>query len=144
MYVRNEKRYPRVEFAVEATDWERTELVTKNLKLLIPSDNDGIKVYPVSIGHSIIPTIGYIADRPITVCLTYVSIADETVLFYEGLSRLVDHKMIEEWITEHYLLPVARGKLYNTSSFMKVMYEIAERQKSKKLQQEQAMLVNKV
>lgn len=146
MYVRNEERYPRVEFAVEATDWERTELVTKNLKLLTPSNetSDGIKVYPVSMGNSILPTIGYVADRPITVSLTFVTIADETVLFYEGMSALVDHKMIKAWIEEHYLLPTARGRLYNSSSFLQVMYTIAGRQKNKKLQQEQAMLVNKV
>jgi hypothetical protein len=142
MYVRNTERYPSVEFAVEATDWERTEIISKNLNKLTPlaETHDGVKVYPVSMGNSILPTIGYIADRPITVSLTYVTIADETILFYEGMSELVDHKMIEAWIKEHYLLPTARGRLYNTSSFLQVIYKIVERQKLK----EQAVLANQV
>ena len=145
MYVRNEERYPRVEFAVEATDWEQLQLFQNHKSMIPSSEIDGIKVYWLEISQcSTVPTIGYVENRPITVCITYATIADEKILFYEGMSELVDHKMIEAWIKEHYLLPTARGRLYNTNSFLQVMYKIADRQKNKKLQQEQAMLVNRV
>lgn len=50
----------------------------------------------ISIGTS--PQIGEINNRPICVCVFFAEIEGRRVGFYEGISQLVDHKMIEEWL----------------------------------------------
>ncbi len=44
-------------------------------------------------------TIGRINKRPICVSIFCAKINGHRVAFYEGTSELVDHKMIDEWLT---------------------------------------------
>lgn len=46
-------------------------------------------------------TVGYIADRPICICLSWNKIDGEMVMFVDPTSELVDHKMIDEWLRKH-------------------------------------------
>lgn len=62
----------------------------------------------ISQGYS--ETIGHIDNRPICVCIFFALIEDEIVGFYKGISQLVDHKMIEEWIIKK------NPKAYKTNS----------------------------
>lgn len=57
------------------------------------------------IGHTI--TIGEVDKRPINISIFYAKLNKKRVLFYEGISQLVDHKMIEEWI-KHFTLQTIR------------------------------------
>lgn len=51
----------------------------------------------ISMGHGI--HIGSIDERPIVVSIMYAILNGKRVMFYYGVSQLVDHKMIEDWLT---------------------------------------------
>lgn len=53
------------------------------------------------------PTIGYIGKRPICVCIFYAKLNGKRVAFYEGVSQLVDHEMIDKWL-KHFTLDTIR------------------------------------
>jgi hypothetical protein len=57
------------------------------------------------MGHSI--NIGEINKRPVCVTLFYTEINGHRVMFYEGTSQVVDHKMIERWL-QHWTLKTIR------------------------------------
>lgn len=41
--------------------------------------------------------IGTVDERPICVSIFYAVLNGKKVMFYEGISQLVDHEMIETW-----------------------------------------------
>lgn len=57
------------------------------------------------MGHGI--TIGQLDKRPVCVTMFYAKINGHRVMFYEGTSQVVDHKMIEEWL-QHWTLKTVR------------------------------------
>lgn len=46
------------------------------------------------------PTIGMVDNRPICVSITINYVNKIPVLFFEGCSMLVDHAMIQNWLTQ--------------------------------------------
>lgn len=56
-------------------------------------------------GHMI--EIGELDKRPICVSIFYGKLNGKRVMFYEGCSQVVDHKMIEDWL-QHYTLKTIR------------------------------------
>lgn len=62
--------------------------------------NDHIKEWKeVSMGHGI--TIGTVDNRPVVVSISYAFLNGKKVMFYEGVSQLVDHQMIEDWLMRY-------------------------------------------
>lgn len=50
-------------------------------------------------GYSV--QVGRLDNRPINVSINHALLNDKLVLFYYGMSQLVDWKMIDEWIEFH-------------------------------------------
>lgn len=59
----------------------------------------------VTIGRMI--QIGELDNRPINISINWAILEGYIVMFYEGVSQLVDHKMIEDWI-QHFSLDTIR------------------------------------
>lgn len=56
----------------------------------------------------ILPTIGYIDNRPIVLSLFWAYINGQCVMFFEPVSQAVDHVVIDKWLANH--VPTAKGK----------------------------------
>lgn len=48
--------------------------------------------------HGLCPTIGTFGDMPVVVCCSWSRINGRLVLFYEAVSQIVDHRLVEAWI----------------------------------------------
>ena len=98
-----DKRYFQdVFFLVEATSEEKYLLWEKyGPSLRAKASIEGPSVFwkDESAGYMI--HVGNIADRPIMVHISYATLNGKKVMFYEGVSELVDHKMIHDWVHYH-------------------------------------------
>jgi len=85
-----------VRFMIEATDHEQQALWEKHHYK--PSKHSShIKTWEeIAMGHGI--QIGSVDHRPIAVSIRYAILNDKKVMFYHGMSQLVDYQMIEDWI----------------------------------------------
>jgi len=86
----------RVQFAVEASDYERFRLWQEF--------HSQAKCWEQETRGSMI-TVGHISGRPICVQLSWNAINGKRVLFYNASSQLVDWVMIEEWLVDNALTP---------------------------------------
>jgi hypothetical protein len=103
----DEDLFKDVVFLVEASSAEQHFLWKENFyeKTRQP-DLDRAKTWEEeSMGHTI--TIGSLDKRPVCVTLFYAKINGHRVIFYEGTSQVVDHKMIEDWL-QHWTLKTIR------------------------------------
>ncbi len=90
-----------VVYVVEATGTERHDLwVRYSNQSDRPMKGPTVEWKPISSGRNI--QIGTIAKRPICVDISWAMINNRRVLFFEGVSELVDHKMISDWITHFF------------------------------------------
>ena len=80
-----------VVFLVEATSNEQFLLWEKHNKSYVWQQ--------ITTGQFV--TIGTLDNRPINVDISYAIICGKKISFYEGISQLVDHKMIEDWLRYH-------------------------------------------
>ena len=71
--------------------------------------------------------VGTIDDRPIMVAISWNLIDGALIGFYYGMSQLVDHKMIEEFLAERFK-EVPRC---NTTNFHRIIHHIQNRDKNK-------------
>jgi hypothetical protein len=111
----DKKYFQDVVFLVEATSHEYhflwQEFSTEYLTLpYAPVESEKFKRWrvkwvQVTMGHGV--TIGELDKRPIVVDISYAFLNDKKVMFYNGCSQLVDHKMIEEWL-KHFTLDTVR------------------------------------
>lgn len=85
-----------VEFVIEATSTEQHYLWCENDR---NEYNRKVTWVEVSMGHAI--PIGSLDGRPVNVSLSYAVLNGVRVMFYYGVSQVVDHKMIEEWLRYH-------------------------------------------
>lgn len=56
----------------------------------------------ISAGFGI--TIGHVGKMPVTVSFSFAIINGKKICFYEATSRVVNHKMIEDWLIERFQL----------------------------------------
>lgn len=62
----------------------------------------GVKVNKweeITLGHGL--TIGELDNRPICVHIRYAKLNDKKVMFYCGMSQLVDYALIDKWLDKH-------------------------------------------
>ena len=95
----SDDRLARAEFVVEATDYERLCLW---LEWADEADNLGSQRFPRipweqdSLGY--MKQVGELAGHPVNVCLTFARINGKQVAFWEAVSNVIDHAMIEAWL----------------------------------------------
>lgn len=84
-------RFAMTMFVVEATHCEGFLLWRMHGgEVIWVQDRDGLLL-----------TIGHIGDRPVCVCFQWATINGKLVMFYEAVSEIVDHKMVNAWLAEH-------------------------------------------
>lgn len=87
----------KTQFLVEATDCERSFLRQKF------SDNSSrINLYSweqITPGRT--EVVGHLDNRPVCLCMIWSKINDVLVMFYDCVSQVADHQMIEEWFAMH-------------------------------------------
>lgn len=91
-----ESRLAKTLFIVEATSFEQYCLwekyaSTSSIYNLTWAQMDGWLV-----------TVGKLHGRSICISTRWVKIEKRLVMFWEATSQLVDHKMIENWLDEHF------------------------------------------
>ena len=91
----DKKLFEDVFFLVEATDAERFFLWKENDESKRVSWEDIMRGYSIQIGT--------LDKRPVMVTIFYAMLNGKKIMFYEGTSQVVDHKMIELWI-QHFSL----------------------------------------
>ena len=92
---KDEELFKDVKFLVEATYHEQFVLWQDYFNK--PKYGRKAKSWKqVYTGHGL--QIGTINKRPICVQIFYAILNGKKVMFYEGCSELVDHKMIKDWI----------------------------------------------
>lgn len=91
------RKLAKVVFFVEANSFEVFTLWQQHHKE-IPWEQDL---------QGFVETISHIEDRPINLEFSFQTINGKLVAFYTGISALVDHTMIEEWIVSKF--PVKNG-----------------------------------
>jgi hypothetical protein len=72
----------------------------------------GTKVDWEQVYRGVAVTIGTVDKRPVVVSVTYALIEGQRVMFYYGCSQVVDHQMIDDWMT-HYAKGVPRRDAQN-------------------------------
>ena len=79
---------------IEATHFEQHVLWKENRDRIKPrtwvSNNLGIR-----------PTIGLLDDMPVVLSMFTTEVDGKKLLFYEGVSQVVDHRMIDKWFKEN-------------------------------------------
>ncbi len=86
-----------VTYIVEANTFEQLELWSA----WHDKPRYGISVNWEQVYRGVGVTIGTVDKRPVAVSVTYALIEGQRVMFYYGCSQLVDHQMIDDWVT-HY------------------------------------------
>lgn len=99
----------------------------EHIKNIVKPLNDKVKDYSrervdwkdVSSGFSSI--IGYVDDRPVNVSFNFAFINGKKICFYEGISQMVDHKIINDWLIRQFQLThdgYTRWNHTNSSNFV--------------------------
>lgn len=102
----------KVNYAVEANDFERQCIWEKY--------HDRCKWEQDICGSFF--QIGTLDNRPVTVCLDWVTIDGKKVLFYHSPSQVVDYKLVEEWIRKNAL--TSAGMKADSANFHIILIEI--------------------
>lgn len=93
---RDERLFEDVVFLVEANSYEQHSLWA-DFHYEPHKNHPHITDWQeISLGHMI--CIGEIKKRPICVTIHYAIINGKKIGFYDGVSALVDHSMINEWL----------------------------------------------
>lgn len=90
-------------FIVEATDYERFSLWEDWAKQSAEPKPNRTLLNWYGNSTSEIVRVGLVDGRPINIQLTVETINGAKIVFYEGISQLVDYKMIRKWIDENLL-----------------------------------------
>lgn len=85
-----------VVFLIEANDNE-SHLLWEKYHYKTDKDVPHVKLWEQEFSGYMIK-IGELDNRPINVTLSYAKLNGKRILFYNGCSQLVDHKMIEDWL----------------------------------------------
>lgn len=90
-YQEYEERFNNTIYAVEATDFEAHRLWNQwSKEFEWDEGSDGLLI-----------TVGKLNDSPVCFSASWVEINRVLVLMYHATSNVVDHSMIEKWITEN-------------------------------------------
>lgn len=62
--------------------------------------------------------VGMLADMPICISLSNVTIGDEKILLYHATSQVVDHRMVQKWLEDNLPATARRddGKVNKTDA----------------------------
>jgi len=97
----DEELFKDVVFLVEATHHEQF-CFWQDYHHKPKYDNCSIQNWEqISMGRMI--TIGELDNRPICICIYWAKLEGYKVMFYEAVSQVVDHAMVEKWI-KHFSL----------------------------------------
>lgn len=100
----DDPRLAQVAFAVEATDFERNTLWERYSKEGLPfnpSRPEARVSWDEGREGGWLATTGELAGMPVTISLSFATVAGKLVLFYHAASQVVDHRMVEAWLTAH-------------------------------------------
>jgi hypothetical protein len=95
------RKFGKVEFFVEANSFE-----TFTLWQEYHNEKDIEWIQELA---GFVETIGYINNRPINLEFSFNVINGKLIAFYSGISALVDHTMIEEWIESRFPVKYDHG-----------------------------------
>jgi len=85
-----DKRFKDVVFVVEATHFEEHCLWKEHHeKLGWEQDCRGF-----------MQTVGFVDKMPVTVCVHFAKILNQTICFYESPSMVTHHQMVKDWIID--------------------------------------------
>lgn len=101
-----DKRFAETVYLVEATDYEQLAL-WKEWHQFVPSWVEDSSGYGLEVGRR--------AGLPVVVSVTWAIINGKRVCFYEAVSQMVDHGMVEKWRHEEF--PKLRGAHCNAMNF---------------------------
>jgi hypothetical protein len=87
-----DERFATCDFLVEATDCER--------HFLWRDHNEETRWEEDTMGFSF--KVGSIGKRPVMVCCFFAKIYGRRVCFYDTVSQVVDHKMIEDFFKKNF------------------------------------------
>jgi len=112
-------------FLVEATDFEALCLWSEWAEEA--HDKDGplrhrhrrIPWQQISLGYG--ETVGHFGRMPVAVSVTFARVLGQIIVFYEATSQVVDHRMVDKWLTTAF--PASRGKT-NATNFHICVHEL--------------------
>lgn len=97
IWIEHETDITRCDVLVQATSTEKFYLWREfSHRSDLITDWPKINWKEISVGTS--SQIGELDNRPVCICVFFADIEGRRVGFYEGISQVVDHKMIEEWL----------------------------------------------
>jgi hypothetical protein len=84
-------RFSKTVFVVEANSFESLKLWEEfHEEYEWEQDNPGALI-----------TVGQVNDMPVNICIFWNKLKGHLVAFWDPVSRMVDHKMIENWFDEN-------------------------------------------
>lgn len=109
-------------YCVEADDFAHLELWAKHHKAT------GWVQHPMGYGE----LVGKLARMPVFLHMHWATLHGRLVMFYEATSQVVDHRMVDRYLTRH--CPAFRdGKRTNALNFHLCLGEIEPRRCSRKV-----------
>lgn len=93
-------------YVIEATDYERFSLWEDWAKQSAVSKSDRTLLNWGGNSSSRMVRVGVVDGRPINIQVTVEIINGAKIIFYEGISQLVDYKMIRAWVDENLLTEI--------------------------------------
>ena len=120
---RLEARFANAEYVVEVTEFERGVLQLMHGNSVSSWRNSK---------HDDHVTVGYLFDLPIVVRLSYARIGSVGVVFVEHTSRVVDYKLLEDWVRKYRGPDPERNGLMEAGDFARVLKEVTRRDAERK------------
>ena len=92
-----------IKYMFEATDFERSRLFLEWHQRIRSWDDRPETGLPTFV------QVGDLAGYPVTIRIVWARLDGHLVGFYSAESRLVDHRMIEDWIDKNFCPPMPLG-----------------------------------
>lgn len=54
----------------------------------------------IECNHGLGEIIGYVGDMPVNLSLTKATVDGKLIIFYDAVSMVVDHSIVEDWVSE--------------------------------------------
>lgn len=90
-------KFEEVVFTVSADSFACLELWSRNFQK-VSSESKRIIYSWEEINHGFCPTIGICDHRPVNLMLMYAILNGHRVLFYDPVSQVVDHELIDKFL----------------------------------------------
>jgi len=105
-----DKELENIFYVVEANSFERSTLWEEwSQASLEPRPNRTLLNW-AGQAHGFSVQVGKLDRRPVMVSITFDTINGAKIVFYDAISQVVDHRMVDKWVEENLISTLPNGR----------------------------------